>query len=533
MGLALCAGMTALTSCNDEVANEGGGGNNEPGNETTETGYFSINLQGGIMTRADWGTNEGTDSERRISDVWVGLYDNNTEQLEYSFPLDANNGNTGGQFQGTDVVNDLINGTNTNISAAPSSNASFTMVAQKVLKKPYKMVVLANYNKVIDPALLDKGTPLFLLMESMSRTVDELTLFNLSTPDAERDYIFMSNARGIVPVYEEDLDPDPKVAESVAKAVPVAIDRAVAKVNVVFKASGPDVIGEGASIDIPNAKWNVDIVNRHLYPLRKQTYAHVNEYTTEFESLARVLPATLRYNLYAEDPNFEDVSIQLNPMLPNRLDYNFERITDPDDINKTLAIRNPLLPNEQPFDMYAYVTENTMKAEEQWEDVTTRVVVKLNYIPKNMSAGESYFYFSDNKTFYTVDDLLGDPDLLPRPLAAILEDIQTNHYYEYQIGGPESWTYRNLTYYSQGISYYSILIRHFDNDQQPNFMQYGRYGVVRNNVYNITVNSIKKPGSIHIPEPEGPDDKEGLEEYISANIEVQPWYIRNQGAELE
>lgn len=531
MGLALCAGMTALTSCNDEVANEGGGGNNEPGNETTETGYFSINLSGGIMTRANLGTNVGTDSERKIGDVWVGLYDDMNETLEYSFHIDATNGNLGSDaFQGTDVVNDPYSSANPNNGVTPPSNANFTMTAKKVQKKPYKMVVLANYSKVIDPRVLEEGMNLEDLTLSMNKTVDELTSFTPNNPTT-RDCIFMSNARGIVPVTVDDIDPQPEIAEQ--KAVPVTIDRAVAKINVVFPLQ-TGVIVEGGTI--ANAQWNVDIINRYLYPIRGQTDASDGNRGIVPETPARTAPymETSRYNLYAEDPNFENVSIQLNPMLPpNGLDYNFIRITS-SDITKHIDQRDPLSPADIPYDFYTHVTENTMKAEEQWEDVTTRVVVKLNYIPTGMTQDESYFYYSVNKRFYTLSKIqTGDLSTLPSSLVALLEDIQGDP--QYQIDGypgTPSWTYRGLTYYSQGISYYSILIRHFDEIQQPVFMQYGRYGVVRNNVYNITIRSIKKPGSIDIPEPEGPDDKEGYEEYISADITVQPWYVRGQESDL-
>ncbi|MCD8166005.1 MAG: Mfa1 fimbrilin C-terminal domain-containing protein, partial [Bacteroides sp.] len=58
---------------------------------------------------------------------------------------------------------------------------------------------------------------------------------------------------------------------------------------------------------------------------------------------------------------------------------------------------------------------------------------------------------------------------------------------------------------------------------------YGRYGVVRNNYYCINLLKITGPGSVDIPDPEGPDDKE--DGYLSTDIQVQDWYIRDQDVE--
>ena len=64
--------------------------------------------------------------------------------------------------------------------------------------------------------------------------------------------------------------------------------------------------------------------------------------------------------------------------------------------------------------------------------------------------------------------------------------------------------------------------------------QLGRYGIVRNHVYNVNINSIKalgKPVTDNTSEvPEEPDDK--FEFLMDASINVLSWAVRNQNVDL-
>ena len=61
--------------------------------------------------------------------------------------------------------------------------------------------------------------------------------------------------------------------------------------------------------------------------------------------------------------------------------------------------------------------------------------------------------------------------------------------------------------------------------------QLGRYGVVRNNWYTVTINSIKEPGEPTIPDdPEEPVDTETA--YINCSIEISAWAKRNHSIDL-
>ena len=97
-----------------------------------------------------------------------------------------------------------------------------------------------------------------------------------------------------------------------------------------------------------------------------------------------------------------------------------------------------------------------------------------------------------------------------------------------------------VKYYKDGETYYcTALVRHFDNGETPwdNSESYtdekhlGRYGVVRNTWYQLTVNSVSGPGEPEIPDvPDEPDDT--TEGYIKVSVDVLSWALRTQEVDL-
>ena len=101
-----------------------------------------------------------------------------------------------------------------------------------------------------------------------------------------------------------------------------------------------------------------------------------------------------------------------------------------------------------------------------------------------------------------------------------------------------------IAYYKGGVSYYPVMIQHFGDDQTPwtagsvsyptpnrddNYL--GRWGVLRNNWYEINVTGVKSIGSPVVPEVYGtPDDP--VESWISVEINVLSWAKRTQSADL-
>lgn len=97
--------------------------------------------------------------------------------------------------------------------------------------------------------------------------------------------------------------------------------------------------------------------------------------------------------------------------------------------------------------------------------------------------------------------------------------------------------------YKDGESYYIARIKHFGDNLTPweagndnyggnNLNWLGRYGVLRNNWYDLTVNSISGPGYPDVPEvkPDTPDDEDT--KYINVSVKILDWAKRSQKVDL-
>lgn len=89
------------------------------------------------------------------------------------------------------------------------------------------------------------------------------------------------------------------------------------------------------------------------------------------------------------------------------------------------------------------------------------------------------------------------------------------------------------TVYANGQTYYYIDIKHLGADEAKP----ARYGIVRNHIYDIEIQSIKGYGTpVFIPGdnilvPETPIEEEGV--YVAAKINVLSWRVVKQGVNIE
>ena len=104
----------------------------------------------------------------------------------------------------------------------------------------------------------------------------------------------------------------------------------------------------------------------------------------------------------------------------------------------------------------------------------------------------------------------------------------------------------NIKFYRGGVTYYyTTIIEHFGAVQTPvastttislvtdynEAKHLGRYGMVRNNWYELQINSVSGPGEPEIPEiPSEPVDE--TNSYINCEINVLSWAKRQQGVDL-
>lgn len=85
-----------------------------------------------------------------------------------------------------------------------------------------------------------------------------------------------------------------------------------------------------------------------------------------------------------------------------------------------------------------------------------------------------------------------------------------------------------ISAYPDGKNYYKYWIRHSNNDN-PDVMGVMEFAIVRNNIYDLTVTKVSGMGESPFKptDPENPD--EGQDHYISVEIYVKDWVVRDNG----
>lgn len=238
-------------------------------------------------------------------------------------------------------------------------------------------------------------------------------------------------------------------------------------------------------------------------------------------------------------------------------------------------------------DNACYCLENTMDFSQQMDDRTTGVLIKTDYYTffqgDTKAQKRSFFICGTSSTKYP-EEQVGEgsdsngTDAFVNYVMDEADKLITTDSYKFKGTGLNlktlnSGTYTNvaevftftatsdaliaqqtavnavvggrISYYKDGKNYYySSLIRHFQDGEGVSvpaagvtsasdytLKHLGRYGVVRNNWYEISINSVSGPGDPTIVPPGGnPDDE--AEGYINCTINVLSWAKRSQGVDL-
>lgn len=236
-----------------------------------------------------------------------------------------------------------------------------------------------------------------------------------------------------------------------------------------------------------------------------------------------------------------------------------------------------------------YCLENTFDVDNMKQDRSTRVVVRAQLSTVGITAGQDFYTVNGGKsTLYSKANLdkmvqkaifdhakvqnfinthggTFSSDKIGLTYSARVDATgeQTIEDFDVTIGGvamtsAEKATaltdvnnqIKHITCYEKGYAYYPIIIKHF-GDQTPwgldkdntitgtniyptanrvdNYL--GRYGVLRNNWYDLEVTGIRTIGSAVIPSRNDKYDDE-LNQYISVKINVLSWAKRTQKEEL-
>lgn len=103
---------------------------------------------------------------------------------------------------------------------------------------------------------------------------------------------------------------------------------------------------------------------------------------------------------------------------------------------------------------------------------------------------------------------------------------------------------KEIDFYKDGVVYYAMPIRHFTDDETPKpkpmesvgsygKVHRGRYGMVRNNWYEIVIGKITGLGDPEVPtpDPEDPDDPSD-KQYMDITIHILAWAKRSHTYDL-
>lgn len=552
---------TALTSCSDDHDNL-----NDPGTDQGkyEKGYLSMSFINTAIsnnlrsagTRAA-STEPGIVNESKVNNGLVVLYNTATNKVAYQF--------------------DLIEIATTPV---PSSGIYTTEAREVNAALTYKVAVFLNYSQALKNAT-EVGDDITDVTNNVVKFTNGVTDFIEGSTSGTYDNFLMCNFAGLVDVDVIHIKDTPKEAKD--NPVHVYVERAVAKVILTLDPA----LSSNVGVTVKDVKWEVDVLNNFSYWMRKQT-SMLKDGTNSGVTVpeADVTPS-MRDLMYAEDPNFKETSWEYwysqyvlgntltwntakpwtTPVSPvvspssNQKSYMDAQYTYKTAANITRVAKVGIDTNADAASEWAYVPENTMVAEEQWEDATTSVLVSAVINPgktalseTTLNDGDSYFVYRER--VFSADELAkidsddndidgkgndwdaieaANPDLAGLQVFLQRKDVKK------AITGSETGVYTSLTaasssvkygalsFYKGGLNVYNIPIRHFSDILQSKHMAYGRYGVVRNNVYKLTLKSIKNFGDIDIPDKGNPDDKSS---WLSVEFEILEWVIREQGVEL-
>lgn len=530
VGGVFCIGML-FSSCSDSLTMDPEEKPARP--DTEDTGYFSFSLTTDhdfVSTKAD--TEEGLQIEQKVNKIYLCFYEagvpDNAAKLITRVALDASTDGYNA-FSGTDVL--------TNIDGAsytPSKN-NFRTKPMVIARKDYQLVVLANPTT----AILERAKPQYTVTDTEGKTpalnpsvlkdlLDEVT--NTSYPQY-MDLIvgfFMSNANGVRPVNASDIKSEP---ENAAKfPIPVKLDRILAKVRVNEKATGaskPD------GYTVRNVAFTLEATNKKTYLLRN--FGLLAPAFTTAETVNNS-PYQNRLNQYAVDPNFDghasvgydwsaNYTILNTGHAGGYLSASFMRWNDKNNTDKSNAY---------------YALENTSDLTDMTVDPSemrkyiTGVVVKANIAISTppINGGNYYSCVLNNTakvfTHTQAKRWKSNSSSIPAEMhgiAAVLAaaEAESGSLFDFSSDAePTSFIYstaadaKGLTYHYEGLNIYPpILIKHFGYISGTNPL-YGYYGIVRNNIYDITVNSFIGPGS----------PVSDLS-HLSVDITINPWYVRD------
>lgn len=566
-GLAVIAAMTASCSSNEDLGTAGPGtGTNEAG-----VGYatFTINLPSTNGTRADNPSYEqGTLDEYDVKDVTLLIFKKaGKSEGDYTFVEKANLGN---------MAPWKAEGSN-GITASATITAKLDTV-DLTGTDYYALAILNNTTATAGNKVKDPGTD-----QTYSDWNAAANAVAANFTDTSKGF-YMANAPKFTSGEPTTLVKIDKVYATKQKAetnaaTTIHVERGLAKVTVAALPTGKSPTGTKYTNDkVDITAWKLDVTNMSTFPIHK-TAGLTEKFTTIWDNVTGTAPVTARF-VDASNKAFSRVYWGVDPNYSDDLDEaackNAFNLLEPNaEINGTA---------EEP----QYCLENTFDIKHMLQGQTTRVVFKATYTPNGINKGDTFYKIGNSADLWSETDLVKQikakaVEVLGVGETDIIVDLKANKLNE---AGTRLLTVDNvkikdsseagshavspanindinaklglkaakgtdpivgIATYKNGESYYIARIKHFgdaatpwnegdatygDNDDKNNNKYLGRYGVLRNNWYELTVNSVSGPGTPDVPtiKPKEPDDESY--KYISVSVKILSWAKRSQKVDL-
>lgn len=348
--------------------------------------------------------------------------------------------------------------------------------------------------------------------------------------------------------------------ESAAQsAATIYVERGVAKVTMTAF-SEMDVKGlTGDKVTI--TAWDLDVTNKKSYPVHNvDNYDSYGDYWGDIWEVERFTSGHPTFNRahWGIDPNYSTIS-------------NDKKYTD--DFNYKAKTYD--FSGADDATAPKYCLENTFSLGHMYQNQTTRVIMKATYVPSGLTAGETFYMFDGKSGYFTEGTLTtqistaitnagytatdfslpltdmkkaGKHLLTANDITKTSGSVEVNDEFLGKVNAALGLSdNKKISTYYEGVSYYIARIKHFGdaltpwNSGDPTYgtgaeakkKYLGRYGMVRNNWYELQVNSISNPGSPDVPEvnPNSPDD-EGDKYYINCSVRILSWAKRVHGIDL-
>lgn len=368
----------------------------------------------------------------------------------------------------------------------------------------------------------------------------------------------------------------PEEAEREA-ATEVYVERVMAKVSLVDgrdptkrQYSVTNDAGHKTTYNVELKNWVLDNTNRSAYLTRHATTAdfktwaglqNVKAAATRFIGATPV--GTGDYQKFVRTHWAKDVNYD-HPADMSRLGDGNEAA-----VNGALGANNP-----------QYCFENTFDVERMTIDNTTRAILAAQFVENGKKPADLYLYDNDTTTLANTANMTDDITAAINAMEVVkargtatnltFEEVNAHlqHVKSFTIGSVSyaanatdaavlkvfNTVYSNIgdiNIYKDGMAYYQIRVKHFGDDLTPwnrgeakvtttdtypvvnrdaNYL--GRYGILRNNWYELNVATVNRLGYPAIPPlTDKPDDL--LNEYISVIVNIQPWVKKGKEIVLQ